>query len=142
MVHGRPLLFLAGKSVKFIGLPIPNWPLTITGILSLYRVVFTRKVSNTIKDRQPKLGKYFKPWNNITNGTLNPTDSFTVSPKSTKDEKYDEFFMNGEFSLSYPRIQTKLHFQNFLKIMVAMQMIAIARPNSLKNSMKSQLATL
>jgi len=65
-------------------------------ILSLYRVVFTRKVSNTIKDRQPKLGKYFKPWNNITNGTLNPSD-ITVSPKSADDvETYDEFLMNGE----------------------------------------------
>ena len=142
MVHGRPLLFLAGKSVKIIGWPIPNEPSTIAIVFSLYRVVFTRNVSNTIKDRQPKLGKYFKPWNNITNGTLNPTDSFTVSPKSTEDEKYDEFFMNGEFSVSYPRIKTKFHFQIFLKIMVAMQMIAIARPNSLKNSMKSQLATL
>ena len=112
----------------------------ITWIFSLYRVVFTRKVSNTIKDRQPKLGKYFKPWNNITNGTLNPTDNndITISPKSTEDEKYDEFIMNGEFSVSCHGIRTKFYFQNFSKIMVAMQMIAIVRLNSLKNSMKSQ----
>ena len=96
MVNGLPLKFLAGKYFNH------KWSFKMTHfqlILSLYRVVFTRKVSNTIKDRQPKLGKYFKPWNNITNGTLNPSD-ITVSPKSADndDETFDEFLMNGEIS--------------------------------------------
>ena len=96
-------------------------------------MVFTRKVSNTIKDRQPKLGKYFKPWNNISNGTLNPSE-ITVSPKSADEdtEKYDEFLMNGKFK--YFQVQnSNIYFQIFSKMLDAKPMIAVAQLSSSKN---------
>ena len=97
-------------------------------------MVFTRKVSNTIKDRQPKLGKYFKPWNNISNGTLNPSE-ITVSPKSADEatEKYDEFLMNGKFKYFKVKTQIYIHFQIFSKISDAKPMIAVAQLSSSKN---------
>ena len=126
MVNGPPLIFLDGTFFHFD-------ILLFTPDFSLYRVVFTRKVSNTIKDRLPKLGKYFKPWNNISNGTLNPSE-ITVSPKSADEdtEKYDEFLMNGKFK--YFKVQSlKIYFQIFSKMLDAKPIIAVVQQSSSKN---------